>query len=727
MLPGMFWLRIVVGTLVFLAGTAGAARAQSPAEKLYQAYYLQHAQGNEAGAAKLYAEVAAARDAGADLQAIAKARLAECQEELAASDLVRLMPTGSLAYVELNRPGERVRKLLDQLGLLAHADERPVPGQNRLAISPALVNAVLGIRGAALAITGVDPTRGRPSGVLVLAPGDMEVMRGLLETALPAGATVLSPIRGFQSYEIQDFYVTLTPRLVIAGSSPVEIEGVLERLKDPKAESLATDPQLAEVLKDRHGELLFFCVNPQPLLPLLNVLTAGGAAANRQVALAQALLDPQSLRALSGGLELGDEGLALHLTLRLAEDHHNLVYNFLRRPPIDKETLRCVPSGAAALLTFAMNAAPAQYPETGAAKTGAPPIVTALDIGREIFANINGVAIYALPPSGTEPERSAVPDLAATITVNDPAKSQALWAEILGLASLASGGPTLAGEPGEVAGTPVRSYPIHHKMTVYEATLDHYLFSSSTTFLLLLNGGRCAQMARPFLPPEQAARLEPVIGLLANTTGLATIDQSEHTLRLSAGITGVPDVGPLVGKMLTEQHQRQAEDREVAHALRDRQWERARALVDRKLATSAGDAEVLRQKFDILVRQQDMPAAQAAGEQLAAALNGDARGLNDLAWFLMTDARYGGHFNELALRLARRSNELTDDKVWAYVDTLALAEFEAGNAAKAIELEQKAIELSERTAGGSGLAEMQKALRRFQSHGEKEATAVGTH
>ena len=760
MLPATFLTRLVLVSLALLAVTTATARGENPAEKLYRAYYLEREKGDLGGAAKLYGEVAAARDAGADVQVVAKARLAGCQEELAASDLARLMPPGPLAYVELNRPGERVRKLLDQLGLLAHADQPPVVGQNRLAISPVLVDAVLGMRGAALAITGLDPTNQRPSGVLVLHPGDMEVVRGLIETGLPAGANVVQPISGYPTYEIEDFYVTLTTRLVLGGSSPAEIEGVLDRMKDPKAESLASDPQLADVLKDRRGELVFFCVNPKPLLPMLDMLMAAGASQSREVVLAQALLDPKSLRAVTGRLDLSDQGLALELTLRLDEGHRNLVYNFFRRPAIDMETLRCVPAGAAGFLALAMNEPPAKYADVAPAKAGEPPVVTALDIGREIFANINGIAIYALPPSGEGTPPGGIPDLAATITVNDPAKSQALWGEILGLASLAAGGATLAGEPGEIAGTPVHSYRFDRKVTVYQATVGHHLFIASTeaalarsletkrsgksvvddpgfapliarlgpstTFALLADAGRCAQLARPYMPPDEATQLEPVIGLLAGTAGFFTIDHSDRVLRLSGGVTGVPNVSGVVNKMLTEQQQRQREGRDVAQAIREKKWERALGLVDRKLTEEAGDADALRQKFDILaVHKQDMAAAVAVADKLAEVLHDDALALNNFAWALLTEAQYGGRFNEPALRLARCANELTDQGNWAYVDTLALAEFEAGHVDRAIELEQKAIELSKAKAGGSGVADLQKALARFKAAQEgKDAAAA---
>ena len=90
---------------------------------------------------------------------------------------------------------------------------------------------------------------------------------------------------------------------------------------------------------------------------------------------------------------------------------------------------------------------------------------------------------------------------------------------------------------------------------------------------------------------------------------------------------------------------------------------------------------------------------------------------------ILTEAQYGGRFKELALRIARRANELTEQGNWAYVDTLALAEFEAGHVSQAIELEQKAIGLSKAKAGGSGMADMQKALARFKAALEGQAAA----
>ncbi|MEW6251607.1 MAG: hypothetical protein AB1716_13245, partial [Planctomycetota bacterium] len=740
--------RVVVISLVLVLLTVPMALGESPADKLYRAYYFEREKGDCGAAAKLYAEVAAAKDAPGDVQAMAKVRLVACQEEIATADLARLMPPEPLAYVELSRPGERVRKLLDQLGLLARPGQPPpAPGENRLAISPALVDAIFGLRGAAVAVTGLDPANHRPAGVAVLHPGDMTVVRGLLETGLPAAAEVIQPIGGFPTYRVEEAYVTLTARLVVAGTSPAEIESLLSRLKGTEPESLATNARLQDVLKDRRGELLFLCVNPQPLMPLVDALMMTGAGRSREGMLAHALLDPKSLQAVTGRLDVSDQGLAFELTLRLDEGHRNLVYNFLRRPAIDMAALRCVPAGAAGFLTLAMNPAPPQYADTAARPAGELPVVTALDIGRELFANINGVAIYFLPPAGAG-AKGGIPDIGATITVNDPAKSDALWSQLLGLASLAAGGPTMEGAQRQVAGAAVRSYDFE-KFSVHATTVGHHLLITSTdsamtraleakrsgksivddagfaplmarigphtTVALLAHAGRCAELARPFIPPGEAAELEPVIALLANTTAAVTIDHSDRMLRLGAGVNGVPDVSGLVNARLTLEQRRRRTQGELTQVMRAGNWEAAHKLLDEQLAARPGEPGLLRKKFDALAAQGGVPeAAKAAGAELNRAIWNDAQALNSFAWELLTEKKYGGRFSELALEAAQRCNELTGNAQWAYVDTLALAEFETGNRARAIELEEKAITLSKTRAGGAGLAEMERALKRFR-------------
>lgn len=176
MLPVSLFTRAMIITALAVAASTPALQAGTPQDKFYHAYYLQTASGDYAAAAKLYGAVASAKGVPAEMRAEAKARLAACREELASADFARLMPPEPLAYIEMNRPGERLRKFIAELGLLADPDGPRAAGENRLAISPAVIDAVLGMGGMAAAVTGFDPVSQTPSGVVVFHPGNMELV-----------------------------------------------------------------------------------------------------------------------------------------------------------------------------------------------------------------------------------------------------------------------------------------------------------------------------------------------------------------------------------------------------------------------------------------------------------------------------------------------------------------------------------------------------------------------
>ena len=127
MIPAHLGRRLVRAIALLCPLSGSLAIAGDAQDVYYQAYFLEHEKGDFAAAAKLYSRVAASSDVDADLRLQARARLAACREELASSDLLRLMPPDALAYAELNRPGEQVGRLLKSLGLLA-GDQTQVKG-----------------------------------------------------------------------------------------------------------------------------------------------------------------------------------------------------------------------------------------------------------------------------------------------------------------------------------------------------------------------------------------------------------------------------------------------------------------------------------------------------------------------------------------------------------------------------------------------------------------------
>ena len=744
-------LRIMAGGLLLLGLViAPAANAQSAEYQFYQAYYLETARGQVAAAAKIYEGVAADRQADAHLRAEAQRRAAACREEIATSDFAELVPPDVLAYVELNRPGEQLSRLLDMLGLLGEDGSLATSDEPRVAVSPALIKELLGVRGAAVAITGFDMQREEPRGVAILHPGNIDVLRGLIETALPAAATPVESIEGFPTYDIEgDALVTLTRRLVLVSNARSDIEAVVWRLKGEEDESLATNPDVADLLTQRGDGLLFFCVNFKPVMPLLNAGLAAAGTQSRELAMAQALLDLQSMRTLSGSLGVNEDGLYLDLALHLDQANRNLLFHFLRLPAIDRGILKRIPSGSAFVMAAALSE-PGQHEFSANLSSPNQPI-TLFDLGREIFANIMSVAVFAVPTDTPASSGPPVPPVAAIITVHDPAKSQMVWNQILGVASLASGAGALDGMNSEVAGTAVRRYVFPEGINIYHAAVGNDIIVTadknvlarilavrdgeasivddpalaanlkrigpSATLAIVAHPARCFEIARNFMPPAEYQEAAPYVEMASDTAFSLVMQHSTDTFAFSTTVTGLPDVGPLVSRMLAQERAKEALTRELRNARQQGNWDRALELIRAQRAQRPADAELLWQEFTVLAAgMSDTQAARERGAELCNVLRDDAFSLNNRAWALLTEDRFGQQFDKLALKMAQRSNELTAHQNWAYVDTLALALFKDGDPRAAAEMERKALAL---VGDRAARTELEQALARFEAAAEQ--------
>ncbi len=571
--------------LVVVVAAHSSARGDETSSPFFRAYYLETHDRDYAAAAKLYAEAIDDRSLTAEQRTTATTRRAACLEELASADFATLMPPAALAYVELSRPGERVLGLLKTLGLTATGDPAEAVGR-RVVISPDLVRQLLGVRGAAAAVTGFDPFGGKPTGVAVLHAGDVALLRGIIETALPAAAKAIKPIEGCATYEAGgEVYITLTQRLAIVSAQPSEIAAVIRRLRGQEKESFATNADLREVLAERGDALLFFCANVKPIMPMVTAMMAAAGGNSPELTMAQALLDLGSLQAVAGRLDVGADGVRLDVSLRLAEGHRNLAYNFFRMPPVDRQTLECVPAGAAAFAAFALNEPNSRF-GGGATPVGEEkPIVTLMDIGREIFANIVGVGVFVLPPAPGERIAHELPDFAAVISVNDPVKSQALWGQMLGIASLAAGGRSLDGETREIAGVKAQRFALPEGMSVflaisgntlvvapgeaalaralaarrsgesilsdpaYRASLDR--LGTDSTFAAFAHVGRCFAIAQGLDPDDRDVQeAAPFVERMTDTVGSLVVTHSSRVYRLSLMVTGLPKIDDIVSQLI---------------------------------------------------------------------------------------------------------------------------------------------------------------------------------
>ncbi|MCH7704319.1 MAG: hypothetical protein IIB61_04335 [Planctomycetes bacterium] len=585
----MFVIGLVAGIVVHALGFAaalGAEKTEGGSDNFYRAYYLETAERDHAAAAELYAEVVNDRRAGAEVRADAKVHLAACREEIKSADLAALMPPHALAYVELNRPGGQLVRLLGQLGLLADDADPVEVGARKIAISRELVEAVLGIRGVAVAVTGFDAVKQQPHGVAVFHPGEVAVFRGLIETGLPIGGVSVDPIGGYATYSIEgQVYVTLTSRMVIVGTQKKLIADVIDRLGGKKNDSIATSEVWADAIADREDALLFLAINAKAVLPLVKGVAAAAGDAH-ELAIAQAIVDLDSIRSLSARIGVSDEGVSLNVKLSLDEGHRSLAYNFFRTPRIDEATLRAIPEGVAAFAVCALNESSSRYAGGKASTPEEAAMITALDFGRELFANIVGMAIYVLPPDGTDDTGGGmpIPDVALVFTVNDPSKSEALWTQVLGIAHLANGGKSMAGGAERIGGVDVATYVMEHGVTLHFASMGNEILispsrsavarsiaakksgrsilddkelagharalASGSTKAFFGHIGRCAEIAKRFMPPRDLEKAAPLIEALSKTTVSIVVDYGESALNISAGVRGVPKIGGLLSAML---------------------------------------------------------------------------------------------------------------------------------------------------------------------------------
>ena len=122
-------------------------------------------------------------------------------------------------------------------------------------------------------------------------------------------------------------------------------------------------------------------------------------------------------------------------------------------------------------------------------------------------------------------------------------------------------------------------------------------------------------------------------------------------------------------------------------------------------------------KLNTLIKLNDMDKALAYGDRLVGeVLKDSAMGLNNIAWPLVE--KPGKEPNpklmKLAVRMAERADELLKGKDGAVADTLGKAYFEAGELAKAVTAQERAVKLAGDSADAADikerLAQFKKAL-----------------
>lgn len=592
--------------VVLVASPLPLARASAERTEamLHRAYFTEHVLHDHTEARAVY-EKALNADLSDDLRRVARIGADRCRDRIAAADFSALMPPDTLVYAELRRPGELIAALSDMLGMTpdsmrALLDRRPdaaagtmmnIP--HEIAISPTLLDALTSFGGAAVGLTEIDFEGHRPPrGVLVIHHGDVQLIKGLIETAFQFAPTA-EKIAGMPTFhspvpDLGGVTGVLTEGLLIVGNDRHLVETAAGRLVGNVDDSLRSREDLQDVFAER-GDRTFFAFGD--LNGIYKVVKQNVSEHDRDdLVVANSFLDLENLRwaTLSFGANQGAVGLTARVCY--ADDHRSIVYNMMRLPPMSRDSLRYVPADAGAVLGIGLNPTLAHI---AAGRADDSTDVTGFDIPREIFGNIRELCAFVIPgPAGkTIDGHDPIPNAALVIASNDVKRSRALWNEMLRIPGLTiESGPV---EPKEfkLNGQSVTSYFIPELGNVYVAEFDNCLsigltrraiqgvlktknneksilddeamgkalarLPDSAGIIVVGHVGRLAEVGADMGEPELAAVSGPASKLCRNTTFWLGVGQSRTQLTMTGAVMGLPNVNEalaMFGPMIHRHH-----------------------------------------------------------------------------------------------------------------------------------------------------------------------------
>jgi len=419
-------------------------------------------------------------------------------QELSNADPAALMPPDTLVYVEFGSPGKQVDTILNTL--------KGTPLENPLAaigrgqqggpstgdivggfLNPNMMAEFKKIRGAGVGVTGI--AEQNPPLIVVLYPGKSDALRGLLFGALAFVGKPVEAIEGMQIVEFTDGGgAAYDDNVVIVASPPAYTAGQLTWcVKQYKG--VTNEPTLASSnrsfarisKKDRQENAFTIWANVDQGYTTLTKLFPEGQIP-QHILHANGLADFENIDDLIAFLSLEEDGIVLEANVNFKDGHNGLAYNMFRTPELSKAALEAVPSDTVALLSVAWGGA--DSPQSQALRQQ---ILNAsgLEIGGDIFANIDQVTLFVLPSAVSSGETPAgIPPIAASIglvlTSENPRQTRQIITGLLTATNL------IASQSGDDSEANVGRYQFE---LVNKLKLHCYTNQQNKTTVLSLNPG----------------------------------------------------------------------------------------------------------------------------------------------------------------------------------------------------------------------------------------------
>jgi hypothetical protein len=513
-------------------------------------------------------------------------------------DPAALMPPQTLIYVEIGSPGRQIETILNMLKGTPYENPLaaiPGPGgvvgpdgktpQDVLAafLNPSMMAEFKKIRGMAVGVT--DISQNNPPMVAVLLPGKSDALRGLILAGLSVVGIPGEPLEGMQTINIQNVGAAAYDDTVILIAQPAEqLKWCVRQYKGLTSEPTLASSNISFIKlskQQRQNNALTAWVNvDEAYTRVLQMFPAGQIP--KEVLWANAIADFNHIDYMTFASSIEQDGHIDTTEIVFKDGHHCLVYNLIRTPNISKAALEAVPPDAIAIASFALSTEELQSSTIRAQIKN----VTGLDIGREIFANVEQVTIFAMPSKTSNP---FLPEsIGLAVTSHNPQQTRQILANTLGTAdTMLSGRPapdvnSLAGryQIGIVKNNPMFCYVEQvGKTTVLSlspdvarasvtAIKDHKsvcttgLLSStvaqlpaSASKIILINAGGVIRLAGPMIIESLGEENRDVIQDNLNQLALAcdkiTIeirtDEQLNSFTLNRKLTGMPPLNQIIG------------------------------------------------------------------------------------------------------------------------------------------------------------------------------------
>ena len=346
-------------------------------------------------------------------------------------DFAQLMPSGTLAYVELQEPARHVEQLASAMGLMGErgrSSEEPVTIHlddgfvlsSDFRLSPSLLAEMKRVRGAAVSMSAPFKNN-EPLPLIVIDPGKSSLLRGLMETGIQV-VPKAEEIGGYPTYHHAEapFWCVQTKNLFVASSDRDHLEAAIDRVRS-KGKSLADNDTFSQRRSECKNALVFAYVDGPNLVEHV-VPHVGG-----DIAIARAVLDLDHLRCATAMVSATDSGAKAEVRITMDEKHNSLAYGMIRTVPFREEIFSNVPGSAAVVAAVGVN--PPMQLESESSRH-----ITAMDIGREFFANLSEVAMFVLP--SIDAGHDEAPNFGFVIKANNAEKSETLWSQLLALPTM---------------------------------------------------------------------------------------------------------------------------------------------------------------------------------------------------------------------------------------------------------------------------------------------------